>query len=178
MRNLFGSFERTLSPGAGQPETPLPAGGYARGPRCCCRFHPLRTPALRYRETREGGPGRSGGPPEAHPGRQPQLPIPTFSESPVPQLPTSVPRPGYGEDRHESHVLSEGSGGLILYNPVGEPASEERNGHLPCGGEQIASLSRSALTRPWPTGLYSFSCRAVAERYHLHLHGAQRPLEV
>ena len=108
----------------------------------------------------------------------PNFQFPLFPNPLSPSLPTSVPRPGYGEDRHESHVLSEGSGGLILYNPVGEPASEERNGHLPCGGEQIASLSRSALTRPWPTGLYSFSCRAVAERYHLHLHGAQRPLEV
>ena len=85
MRNLFGSFEKTLSPGAGQPETPLPVGGYACGPCCCCRFHPLQTPALRYRETREGGPARSGGPPEVHPGRQPHLPTPTFSESPVPQ---------------------------------------------------------------------------------------------
>ena len=57
MRNLFGSFEKTLSPGAGQPETPPPAGGCACGPWCCCRFHQPRTPALRYRETREGGPG-------------------------------------------------------------------------------------------------------------------------
>ena len=80
-----------------------------------------------------------------------QLPL---SPNPLsPNLPTSVPRPGYGEDRHQSYIPSEVCACLILYNPVGEPASEERNGHLPWGGEEIANLSRSTLTRPWPTGL-------------------------
>lgn len=71
----------------------------------------------------------------------PNFQLPLFPNPLSRSLPPSVPRPGYGEDRHEGYVPGEGSGCLILYNPVGEPASVERNGHLPCGGEEIASLS-------------------------------------
>lgn len=54
-----------------------------------------------------------GIPAEVHFGQHPQLPTPSFSGSPILSFPSLAPRPGYGENGHESYVLSEGSSCLI-----------------------------------------------------------------
>lgn len=90
-------------------------------------------------------------------GQQPQLPDPSFSGPPILRLPSSAPRPGYGENGHESYVPCENRVCPILENPVRELTGEERNGHFPWRGRggrgqsQLSSLSRSVPSRGAPS---------------------------